>query len=195
MPNFHHNLLGIGPLCDKGCRVLFEETAVTVFSRQNTVLLHGYREPTGAKLWRFHLDPNHQDSPPTWQTGPAALNAHDLPSVGALVRYLHAAAGFPVKSTWLAAIKAGNYASWPGLTFTNASKYCPHSVETLMGHTKQTRSGVRSTKPPAPTAIPRSYADVARPAPSPAAAIPVPVASPDESLPEPNPPNPTPKSP
>ena len=168
MPNFHHNLLGIGPLCDHDCRVLFEKTAVTVFSRQNTVLLHGYHEPTGAKLWRFHLDPSNQVSLPAWQTGPAALNAHDLPSVGALVKYLHAAAGFPVKSTWLAAIKAGNYASWPDLTYTNASKYCPHSVETLMGHTKQTRSGVRSTKPPAPTATPRSYADVARPASSPA---------------------------
>jgi hypothetical protein len=52
---------------------------------------------------------------------PAALNAHDLPSVLALVHYLHAAAGFPVKSTWLAAIKAGNFASWPGLTYANAS--------------------------------------------------------------------------
>ncbi len=50
-----------------------------------------------------------------------ALNAHDLSSVGALIHYLHAAAGFPVKSTWLAAIKAGNYSSWPGLTYANAS--------------------------------------------------------------------------
>ncbi|KAL7478323.1 hypothetical protein ACHAW6_004092 [Cyclotella cf. meneghiniana] len=38
---------------------------------------------------------------------PTALNAHDLPSVGTLIQYLHVAAGFPLKSTWLAAIKAG----------------------------------------------------------------------------------------
>ena len=143
MPNFHHNLLGIGPLCDHDCRVLFDKSAVTVFSRQNTILLRGHRETTGAKLWRFHLIPQNQNSLPQWQTGPVALRAHDLPSVGALVRYLHAVAGFLVKSTWLAAIKAGNYASWPGLTYANASKYCPVPIETLQGHLKQTRMGVR----------------------------------------------------
>ena len=75
------------------------------------------------------------------------MNAHNLPSVCALVHYLHACAGFPVRSTWLAAIKAGNFASWPGLTYTNAAKYCPVSVETLKGHMTQTRQGTRSTKP------------------------------------------------
>ena len=48
--------------------------------------------------------------------------------MGALVRYLHVAAGFSVKSTWLEAIKSGNYSSWPGLTYANASKYCPISM-------------------------------------------------------------------
>jgi hypothetical protein len=42
-----------------------------------------------------------------------------------LIHYLHAAAGFPVKSTWLAAIKAGNFASWPELAYANASKFVP----------------------------------------------------------------------
>ena len=74
------------------------------------------------------------------------MNTHDLPSVCALVHYLHACAGFPVRSTWLAAIKAGNFSSWPGLTYTNAEKYCPLSVETLQGHMTQTRQGKRSTK-------------------------------------------------
>ena len=75
------------------------------------------------------------------------MNAHDLPIVCALVHYLHAYAGFPVRSMWLAAIKAGNFASWPGLTYTNAAKYCPVSVETLKGHMTNTRQGTLSTKP------------------------------------------------
>ena len=54
---------------------------------------------------------------------PTALNAHNLPSVGMLVHYLHDAAAFPVKSTWLAAIKASNFASWSGLNYANASKF------------------------------------------------------------------------
>ena len=64
-----------------------------------------------------------------------------------MVRYLHADTGFPVKSTWLAAIKAGNYASWPGLTYANANKYCPVPIETLQRHLAQSRKGARSTKP------------------------------------------------
>ena len=58
---------------------------------------------------------------------------------------MHAAAGFPVKSTWLKAIKNGNFESWPGLTYNNAAKYCPRSVETLEGHIVQSSQGVRST--------------------------------------------------
>ena len=98
MPQFHHTLMGIGPLCDHGYRILFEETAVTVFSKDNAVLLTGFQEQAGAKLWRFSLLPEHtvlQQRPP----GPVALNANNLPSVGTLVRYLHTAVGFPVKPT------------------------------------------------------------------------------------------------
>ena len=75
------------------------------------------------------------------------MNAHELPSVCTLVHYLHACAGLPVQYMWLAAIKAGNFASWPGLTYTNAAKYCPLSVDTLKGCMTQTRQGTRSTKP------------------------------------------------
>ena len=92
--------------------------------------------------------------PPEWISGPTALNANDRPSVGALVLYLHAATGFPVKSTWLAAIKAGNHASYPGLTYANAYKYCPVSIESLQGYLTQSRQCARSTKPK-PDTVPR----------------------------------------
>ena len=64
----------------------------------------------------------------------------------ALVRYMHAAAGFPVRSTWLRAIKNGNFNSWPGLTYNNAEKYFTQSVETIKGHMVQSSQGVISTK-------------------------------------------------
>ena len=38
-----------------------------------------------------------------------AFSTYDLPSVEALIRYFHATAGFPVRDTWLKAIKAGNF--------------------------------------------------------------------------------------
>ena len=45
----------------------------------------------------------------TNQKNPAANSVYDLLSVEALVRYMHAASGFPVNSTWLRAIKHGNF--------------------------------------------------------------------------------------
>ena len=50
MPNFHHNLMDIGSLWNHDCRVLFKETAFTVFAKDNPILLRGQREPTGSKL-------------------------------------------------------------------------------------------------------------------------------------------------
>ena len=94
------------------------------------------------------LSPPSTPPPPTI---PAALNAHDLPSVVSLVRYLHAAAGFPVKYTWLAAIKAGNFFTWLGLTYANASIYCPNCEETSNGHLTQAKQGILSTKTGPPT--------------------------------------------
>ena len=59
---------------------------------------------------------------------------------------MHEAEGFPNKSIQLKAIKKGNFESWPGLTYNNAAKYCPHSVETLKGHMVKSSQGVISTK-------------------------------------------------
>jgi hypothetical protein len=85
----------------------------------------------------------------------------DLPSIGALVGFYHVCLGFPVKQTWLDAIKAGNCDTFDGLTYSNAAKYCPDSDETIMGHLAQQRQNVRSTKPKLPTPAPL----VVRPAP------------------------------
>ena len=76
------------------------------------------------------------------RSDPEANSAYDLPSVEGLVQYLHAAEGFLIKSTWLAAIKTGNYATWPGLTYSDASKYYPESTETIKGHMTQLSQGV-----------------------------------------------------
>ena len=76
-----------------------------------------------------------------------AYSTYDLPSVEALIRYFHTAAGYPVRSTWLKAISSGNYSSWPGLPLANSTKYCPSDAATIMGHLVQKRQGVRSTKP------------------------------------------------
>jgi hypothetical protein len=130
MPGFQHSLLGIGIMCDKDCKVLFTKRRVTIYDKNDTPFLTGWRELTGSKLWRISLQPDLDatDSCPPEDPGPQqeatleAYSAYDLPSVEALMRYFHAAAVYPVRDTWLKAIKAGNYATWPGLTLANATK-------------------------------------------------------------------------
>ena len=76
----------------------------------------------------------------------AIHNVYDLPSIEPAIRYLHAAAGFPVKTTWLKAIRNGHYNTWPLLTVKNVNTYFPESEETQQGHMRCQRQGVRSTK-------------------------------------------------
>ena len=61
MPTFQKNLLGIGKLCNHGCKVLSESNAVTVFYKDNQgILLKGWQDTTGAKIWRFFLQTEDQ---------------------------------------------------------------------------------------------------------------------------------------
>ena len=63
-----------------------------------------------------------------------AKNSYNMPSVKDLVRFLQDADRFPVNSMWLATIRAGNYATWPGLTYENAKTHHPTTAKTLEGH-------------------------------------------------------------
>ena len=69
-------------------------------------------------------------------------NVYELPSVEPTIRYLHGAAGFPTKASWLKAIRKGNYLSWPLINAKNVAKYFPESKETQKGHMHGQRQGV-----------------------------------------------------
>ena len=73
-------------------------------------------------------------------------NVYELPSIEQTIRYLHAAAGFPTKTTWLKAIRKGNYNTWPLITVKNVNTHFPELEETQQGHMRRQRQGVRSTK-------------------------------------------------
>ena len=55
----------------------------------------------------------------------AINHVYDMPSIQPAIRYLHAAAGFPTKSTWLKAIRNNNYMSWPLLTVKKRQQILP----------------------------------------------------------------------
>jgi hypothetical protein len=59
---------------------------------------------------------------------------------------MHAACFSPVKSTWITAIKNGNFSSWPGLTEHAVEKHLSKSTSTTKGHLNQQRQNARTTK-------------------------------------------------
>ena len=73
-------------------------------------------------------------------------NVYKLPSIEPTIKYLHAAAGFPTKESWLRAIRRGNYNSWPLINVKNVACHFPKSEETQTGHMRGQHQGVRSTK-------------------------------------------------
>ena len=66
----------------------------------------------------------------------AIAHYFELPSTEKMIAYFHACTGFPVKSTWISAVKVGNYCTWPGLSIKAVEKYVPKSDEMQQGHAK-----------------------------------------------------------
>jgi hypothetical protein len=89
MPGFPHNLIGLAPLVDQGCQVIFAQTLVIAFDADNDsdnkAILIGWRETTGPRLWHWPFLPQHPSAPSLpgehWLLAPAAhdsqLNAID----------------------------------------------------------------------------------------------------------------------
>ena len=66
-------------------------------------IITGWRETTGPCLWSMSIMPNPSDMPSLLDdhktTTIQYFSAYDLPSEEGLIRYFHAAAGFPVRNT------------------------------------------------------------------------------------------------
>ena len=160
LPELKENsLLSVCKLSDAGYTTIFHpgDGGVTVHWHDNVFIrvskeavLQGWRDKSG--LWRVPIKEkvgNQNTDTPLLQrpaTNKAVFIAHDLPSTEKMIRYLHAALGFPTKWTMLRAIKKGWLVGWPGLTVENVNKWFPESDETQAGHMKQQRQGVRSTQ-------------------------------------------------
>ena len=76
-----------------------------------------------------------------------ANNVFDLPYIEEAVKWIHAVCRYPVKSTWIKSIKAGNYIGWPMLNERNVAKYYSETTKTPKGHLNQSRKKFRSIKP------------------------------------------------
>ena len=61
MPTFTNTLIGIGPICDGNCTVVFKKQDATVISPEDKPILQGRREKKLPRLSRFALKPKDRD--------------------------------------------------------------------------------------------------------------------------------------
>jgi hypothetical protein len=55
MPSFLHTLIGLGPFANRGCKIVFNKTSVTVFDPDGHPILNGWQDIDGPQLWQFPL--------------------------------------------------------------------------------------------------------------------------------------------
>jgi hypothetical protein len=134
----HNSLISVGQLCDNGCSVTFTHDQVTV-SKDKKCVMHGSRDPK-SRLWRVDLKQKFE------KQEVQCNHAHDNNNQKDLINYLHATCFSPVKSTWITAIKNGNFLSWPGLTEHAVERHVSKSAATTKGHLNQKRQNARTTK-------------------------------------------------
>jgi hypothetical protein len=145
-------LMSVATLSDKGYTTVFlpGTQGVNVYNADDVNILpitppalHGWQDDRG--LWMVPVT-DEATINPSIDVEETAMNVHELPSTEEVVRFLHAALGYPTKATLLTAAKNDNQVTFPGLTPENVSRHFPESDEMQKGHMKQTKQGVRSTK-------------------------------------------------
>ena len=106
------SLISIGQLCNVGCKATFEKNQVTII-HNDKIILKGYRNFIN-QLLEVNLNdinPSIQASYPSIDSENVMQNVFQVLSKASIVSYLHAASGYPVKSTWLQAITKGFFHS------------------------------------------------------------------------------------
>ena len=149
------SLISIGQLCDDGCEVALTKNNMIVKKKQN-IILTGKRNNSDG-LWDVELSQNGT----THNSGKNMLPLHTQPNATEykanviirksqtkleLAQYLHAACWSPPISTFVRAIKNGNFISWPGLTPQLITKHLSASIATAKGHLDQESKNLQSTK-------------------------------------------------
>ena len=135
------SLLSVGQLCDDDCTAIFDKHAMKIVKNGQTII-KGSRNTTDG-LWDVDL--------PFIPTVPSlSLNAIIKKSTthADLASYLYGCCGSPPLSTFLRAIKNGNFITWPGIREINFKKHLEKSIASAKGHLNQERKNLQTTRPP-----------------------------------------------
>jgi hypothetical protein len=125
------SLLSVGQLVDAERSVTFEKAKLQVLHK-NANILEGQRNLRN-RLWKVDLQgktshpalshpppanvgKSHKDAAHLAEKNCEAHSVYECSNKLDLVRFLHAATFSPVPDTWINSIRAGHFATWPGLT-------------------------------------------------------------------------------
>jgi hypothetical protein len=157
LPNLHHlskaarkahifkdlhsaSLISLGQLCDDDCIITLNKQSLQVI-KNNKVIMQGTRNVTDG-LWDIPINPT-----PSLQHRSNVIITKDKTKTE-LVQYLHACCFSPSSSTFIKAVRNGNFITWPGLDAKLIHKHLPDSIATAKGHLDQEQQNLQSTKEP-----------------------------------------------
>ena len=128
---------------DEDHNIILTPSQVLLESSTGRILIGG-RDPA-TRLWIIYLCA----SASVCQQLPAptllAYNTYTQSTLQKLAKNLHKAVFSPVTSTWIEAIDAERFSTWPGLTSNLVHKYLPESRSTALGHICEVKQYISST--------------------------------------------------
>ena len=159
--NMPNALISGGKLVRAGCKIILDDPeAVVINKRTNEVVMKAEFDPNSS-TWnvfpdgKTNMDQNQAQQLGLEPTSPPkagvvinlANNTYQLKTQKEIVEFYNVAGGWPVKKTWIAAIKRNVYASWPGLDEKMVYRHLGIREPTVLGHLHARRSGTQTTKP------------------------------------------------
>ena len=143
-PDLKKCLISLGQLCDAGMTItLISESIVTSDNKSKEKILTGKRDISDG-MWYLDLEAEAATCKKHKANSVCEMNKKDD-----IIKYLSTVMWNPIPESWIKAIDAGFFATWPGLTSKLVRKYlCKNrNIETDQGHLRTTRKNTRSTKP------------------------------------------------
>ena len=143
-PDLKKCLISLGQLCDAGMTITLTSGIITVSdSKSKEKVLTGKRDSTDG-MWYLNLEAI-ASTPKKYE----ANSVYEMNKSEDIIKYLSTVMWNPIPESWITAIDAGFFATWPGLTSKLVRKYLckDRNIETDQGHLRTTRKNVRSTKP------------------------------------------------
>ena len=138
-------LISLGKLCDNDMEIKLTKTNIYIYDQEHKEqpIIIGNRNATNG-MW--YLDTSNKKEDENISNHHQANSVYELRKKKEIIDFLAQAMWNPVPDTWVRAINAGFFATWPGLTADLVKKYYRRTEETEKGHMKADRKNVRSTK-------------------------------------------------